>query len=543
MRALEEAANDAVVIGRRSRSLVALALAVLLVANCSAEGDPSTEQDRTRTGRTELVLAIGDEPETGFDPTLGWGRHGSPLFQSTLLTYAAGEGFVGDLATSWAVSPDGHTWTVKVRDDVVFSDGEPLTAADVAYTFQTAAHRGRSIDLADLDSAVAVDDATVKFLLTESRSSFLVQLTMVGIVPKHAHDEGYARDPIGSGPFELERWTQGEEMIATRNDNYHGDPPAFERLVFLFPRTDGSVVAARSGEVQIAGLPQTVATTAADGMRLVAMTSVDNVGIALPNRPAGDAPGDRGPATATVTSDVAIRQALNLAIDRVALVEEALSGHGRPAYGPVDGHTWSEPATLIDDDDLEAAASVLAAGGWSDRSSTGVLEKNGVEARFTLLYPATDPVRQSLALTFRDMVAELGVDVEVHSASWKEIGQRPHTDAVMLRWGSSASAMSNVNRSSGETLTAAFFIDGQVATYRDLATGAANPPETRAWEEFAQRHSDRRAASAPFAWIWLVNLDHTYLVDNCIDLGEEQVEPHGEGWPITASITDWRWTC
>ena len=81
-----------------------------------------------RIKRMSLCLAFGSEPDTGFDPTTGWGRYGSPLFQSTLLKRDHNLNIVNDIATSYEVSEDGKVWTVILRDDVKFSDGKPLTA-------------------------------------------------------------------------------------------------------------------------------------------------------------------------------------------------------------------------------------------------------------------------------------------------------------------------------------------------------------------------------------------------------------------------------
>ncbi len=92
--------------------------------------------------KEQLVLAIGGEPDQGFDPLLGWGQYGSPLFQSTLLT--RGQDFTpqAGLATEWSLSDDQLTWTLHLREDVRFADDTSLTARDVAYTFNAAATAG-----------------------------------------------------------------------------------------------------------------------------------------------------------------------------------------------------------------------------------------------------------------------------------------------------------------------------------------------------------------------------------------------------------------
>ena len=104
------------------------------------------------TSKEELILAVGNEPETGFDPALGWGQYGSPLFQSTLLKRDNKLKITNDIAADYQVSEDGKVWTVKLRDDVLFSDGKPLTAEDVKFTFETALTSGSVLDLNILDS-------------------------------------------------------------------------------------------------------------------------------------------------------------------------------------------------------------------------------------------------------------------------------------------------------------------------------------------------------------------------------------------------------
>ncbi len=125
-------------------SLGFLLLAHLLVA-CRPSGSPpqanqSNQSTPTGSGSKEqIVLAIGGEADEGYDPTLGWGRYGSPLFQSTLLRRDENLQIVNDLAESYNISADKKVWTVKIRVDAMFNDGKPVTAEDVAYTFYQAA--------------------------------------------------------------------------------------------------------------------------------------------------------------------------------------------------------------------------------------------------------------------------------------------------------------------------------------------------------------------------------------------------------------------
>ncbi len=187
------------------RRLIGLVLLVTL-AGCSS-GDSAGPASKAAVP-TELRLAVGGESEDGYDPTLGWGRYGSPLFQSTLLRRDADLKVVNDLATGYRVSEGGLVWTVDIRTDANFTDGTPVTSEDVAYTFTKASQSGGLTDVTVLDAATAVDDDTVELKLKKPQSTFVNRLITLGIVPKHAHNEAYGRNPIGSGPYQLVRWDE-----------------------------------------------------------------------------------------------------------------------------------------------------------------------------------------------------------------------------------------------------------------------------------------------------------------------------------------------
>lgn len=495
-------------------------------------------------------MAVGGEPEEGYDPTLGWGRYGSPLFQSTLLTRDADLNVVNDLATGYEVSPDGLVWTVSIRDDVQFSDGTPLATSDVAYTFNTAATSGGVVDLTALDEAVAVDDTTVELRLTSPQSTFVNRLITLGIVPEASHDDGYGREPLGSGPYQLVRWDEGQQLIVERNHLYYGQQPAFERLVLVFLEEDAALAAAQAGEVDVASVPPALASSDVAGMTRLPVTSIDNRGILFPTRPDKEETTEAGdPIGNDVTADLAIRQAVNVAVDRTGLVDGILDGYGIPAYGPVDGLPWFEPSSAIEDADPERARQILADGGWVDSDGDGVVDKDGVPAAFTLIYPASDLTRQGLAVAVADMLAPIGLDVAVDGASWDDIERRMHANPVVFGWGShDQTEMYNLYHSSLAGVAyfnAGYYQSEVVDNYLDLALAAPSEEEADALWRAAQLDDEGQGFTAPAdaVWAWLVNLDHTYFVDQCLDVGDSQVEPHGHGYPITAGILQWTWTC
>jgi peptide/nickel transport system substrate-binding protein len=521
----------------------------------SSQALPTAEQTDSGAHQPEshsrtLTLAIGGESSDGYDPTLGWGRYGSPLFQSTLLRRNAELNIVNDLATNYTVSEDRLVWTVDIRTDVKFSDGQPLTTQDVAFTYNQAAKSGGLADLSILDQAVVIDEDTVELRLKQPASTFVNRLISLGIVPQHAYGEGYARRPIGSGPYQLVQWDEGQQLIVEPNPYYYGEKPQFDRIVFLFTSEDAGFAAAKAGQVQVVSVPAALGKQTIAGMRVLPVQSIDNRGILFPFVPDTGEKTEKGyPIGNNVTSDLAIRRAINYAIDRKALVEGVLEGFGAPAYGPADFVPWWEPESAIQDADPQTAQQILSEAGWLDANNDGILEKGDLQASFTLVYPASDSTRQSLALAVADMVKPIGIQVELRGASWDEIETLMHSNAVLFGWGShDQTEMYNLYHSSmrgNGWYNTGFYANEQVDNYLDLAMGAPTEEEALVYWRAAQwdRKGVGFTTKGDAAWAWLVNLQHVYFVSDCLDVGKQQIQPHGHGWPITFNISEWKWVC
>src|SRR5690606_32185811 len=109
----------------------------------------------------------------------------------------------------------------------------------------------------------------------------------LGIVPEARYGENYARDPIGSGPYRLVSWQQGEQLIVEANPHYYGDASQFARLTFLFTGEDTSLAAARAGQVDIVSVPDSLADIVPEGFNAVSVASDNNRGMHFPKKPAG----------------------------------------------------------------------------------------------------------------------------------------------------------------------------------------------------------------------------------------------------------------
>lgn len=523
---------------------IALCICIAALAGCQYKGN---EKGATQgKNKDELILAVGGEPDNGFDPTTGWGRYGSPVFQSTLLARDSDMNIVNDLATEYSVSSDGLVWNVKIRKDVKFSDGKSLTSADVVYTYETASKSSSVVDLNDMKSVEALDDFTIKFRLKHPQSTFVNILACTGIVPKHAHGKDYAQKPIGSGPFKFIQWDKGQQLIVEANPYYYGKKSAFKKITFLYLSEEASFAAAQAGQVDIAAVVPSVANQKVSGMKLTAVESVDNRGIMFPYVKAGEKTKDGYPIGNDVTSDIAIRKAINVAIDRKALIDGVLNGYGSAAYTVCDKLPWWNPETVIKDSDMNGAKKILSDGGWKDTNNDGILEKGNLKAEFNLLYPAGDGTRQSLAIASADRIKLLGIKVNVDGKSWDDLKKVMYSDAIMFGWGShDPLEMYNLYSSSYKGVdyyNSGYYFNPTVDEYMNKALATTNDKEAISYWQKAQwdgKTGMSAIGDAPYAW--LVNLKHLYFVREDLNIGKQKIHPHGHGWPITDNIADWKW--
>jgi peptide/nickel transport system substrate-binding protein len=359
--------------GKTAMVIVVCMLVISLMAGCAAGqgvagadgtetvGMPEKSGEAVQGGGESVIVAMGptSEPEAGFDPAYGWGageHTHEPLIQSTLTVTTPDLLIENDLATDISVSDDGLLWTVGIRDGVYFTDGEKLTAEDVAFTYNTVKEKSTVNDFTMLDSAEAVGDTTVLFHMTRPFSIWPYTMAVVGIVPEHAYDDGYGLHPVGSGRYILKQWDKGQQVILEANPDYYGDQPLMRKVTVVFMEEDAAYAAALAGQVDIAYTSATYSNGDVAGYGLLAVESVDNRGLNLPAVPYDGVVGN------DVTSDIAVRRAINMGIDRQALVDGVLEGYGSPAYSVCDGMPWYSGENMVEYDPGGALALLEEAG-------------------------------------------------------------------------------------------------------------------------------------------------------------------------------------
>ena len=530
--------------------LLAAAMTAALLGGCQsgrAEEQNVTEQNGEE--RTSVVIAMGptSEPEAGFDPAYGWGAgehvH-EPLIQSTLTVTNTDLTIGYDLATGYSVSEDGLTWTVTIRDDVSFTDGEPLTAEDVAFTYNTVKEASSVNDFTMLDSAEAVDDTTVVFHMNRPFSIWPYTMAVVGIVPEHAYDsETYGADPIGSGRYILKQWDRGQQVILEANPDYYGEAPKMQRVTILFMEEDAAFLAAQAGEVDAAYTSATYSDQTIDGFHLDSYASVDNRGFNLPAVPSGTDEEGRTVGN-DLTSDVLVRRAINIGVDRQEMIDNVLNGYGTPAYSICDQMPWYNEASEVEYDP-EAAAELLDEAGWT-MGDDGIREKDGVKAELNLLYATGDSVRQALAADFADHLGKLGISCTIEGVGWDTAYDRALSEPLIWGWGAhTPMELYNIYHTAEDSGSAEYspYSNASVDAYMDQALSVNDLEESyELWQKAQWDGTTGVTQEGDIPWVWLVNIDHLYWVRDGLQIAEQKIHPHGHGWSFVNNVDQWTWS-
>ncbi|MHC1721850.1 MAG: ABC transporter substrate-binding protein [Aminipila sp.] len=524
--------------------LLILTLTITCFAGCGKESKESARQ--VRMANDELIVSIGEEPDTGFDATTG--SHGSitKVFFSTLFKRDKQLGWTNDLATGYQVSSDKLTWTITLRDDALFTDGTKVKAEDVAYTYQTAKDSGSDIDLTMIDSIKPVNDTTVAFKLTRPYSPFIERLAYLGIVPKHAHDGNFKDNPIGSGPYKFVQWDKGQQVIAVANDDYYGEKPKIKKLTMVFLDTDTAFEAVKSGSVDVAQINGNLANQEVKGAKVVDIPSIECYGVCFPMiKNEGKLAQDGAVMGNNVTSDISIRKALNTAVDREKIVSGVLNGYGSVSTTGLEKMPWLNEDTALESSEygnVQVAKKILADGGWVDTDNDGILEKNGQKAKFKLLY--TDGIyRQEMALEFIKVASEIGIKVDLKKTTWDTILPDIHKEAVFYGFGSGdPSELFNMYYGGCAGGPVAWDNSGcynnpAVNESIDKALNSTDEAEAIPYWKELQKYTSAKG-DAPYCW--LANANHVYLVADGFSFGKPVVQPHGGR--IFDNVTEWAWS-
>jgi peptide/nickel transport system substrate-binding protein len=403
-----------------------------------ASSAPEPSEGGTATGGT-VRIGIGGSADS-LNPGNGVLSEAYTLYElmyDTPIGITSDGEYVPELATEWGVSDDGLTWTLTIRDDATFHDGEALTAEDVAYSLNLYKATEDFPFLASypaiFDTIEAVDETTVELTTADPIGNFESTMVFMYIVPQHiweAEDDPVAfenEEMIGSGPFSLTEFSQGEFAELAANTEYWGTPANVDGVIFqTISNADARVTALTTGDVD--------AITEFPATAISALQNAENVNVHIADIGAGgslrdvffnitteeNCPEDGGVCDGhPALKDVEVRRALSHAMDKQQIIDVATLGTGSPGLSLVPPGLGDFYGSEIQDYafDIATANQLLDDAGYEDSDGDGIREcladQDCETLTFRFNYPDDIDTAPREAELLEGMWAEIGVDLEI----------------------------------------------------------------------------------------------------------------------------------
>ena len=355
------------------------------------------------------------------------------------------------LADRWQFAGDSTVLHYFLRDDAVWSDGHPIDAADVVFTFELIRRPEIGSVYIDawenLDSVVAVGSHQVAFYFQRRYPGMLFD-TGIGIIPQHVFDSAAvdnatlaghpalvdpAENLVVSGPYRVAEWMRGERLVLVANPLAFTTRPATDTIVFrVLPEALTRLIEVENGFADVTGplaMDEVERLAAKPYLRIETVADRFYDYIAW-NGGAFEPFGDED-----------IRLALSLAIDREAILDGlGIAQHARPAagpYPPIFGDVV-DPTLTADPYLPDSARAILAESGWSDNDGDGVLDRDGRAFRFTLLTQAGNQRRSSAAEIIQALYADIGIDMQIRLLDFNTLlglmFEERDFEAVLMGW-------------------------------------------------------------------------------------------------------------
>ena len=322
------------------------------------------------------------------------------------------------------ISEDGKTITLKFKDGFKWHDGEPVTSADLKFTWEfvmdPATMSQTTAGWNQIASIDTPDELTAVVNLQAAYLPFVPAALTFPILPMHAlegvPDPGnsdFARNPIGNGPFVFQEWIPGDHITVVANPDAPVLPKV-EKIIFKFvPDMNTLVALLRTGDVDVAydlreaQIPEILKMKEVD-LFLVPGVAVERYYFNL-----------RDPEDLTqphpIFSDIRVRQAIAMGMDRFTAVQAILQGYGEVAVTEVDNHPWSNEELEPVPYDPEAAKALLEEAGWVDTDGDGILDKDGMPLSFGHSTTAGNQVRENLQILFQQNLKDIGVEMIIEN--------------------------------------------------------------------------------------------------------------------------------
>ncbi|WP_233160563.1 ABC transporter substrate-binding protein [Actinophytocola xanthii] len=404
------------------------------------------------------ILRVGVTQEVdSLNPFISITRTGTDILRTGFdyLTVYNQEDYspIGSLAESWETSQDKLTWTFKLRDGLKWSDGEPLTAEDPAWTFNKmlddeVARTANGSYVKQWESVEATDEHTL-VIKTKVPQATMLALD-IPIVPEHVWskvaDIGAAPQfpMVGSGPYTIQEFKEAQFTKLKANPNFWRGKPKVEELHFIYYRnSDAAVTALQNGEIDLVNRLNPTQFDSLESNPDIARNKAQNrrFNEILINPGAatfdGKPIGDGNPAL----KDIKLRQAIATAIDSKTLVDKVWGGYAEEAQGyipPVFGEfAWSPPEDLKREFSLDEANAMLDEAGYRKGPNGVRLDKQGKPLNLRLMTHAEANLDEVAGPFVKGWLAEIGINITLQPLSDNQVNEsttRGEFDLAFSGW-------------------------------------------------------------------------------------------------------------
>ncbi|MFJ8265575.1 nickel ABC transporter substrate-binding protein [Peribacillus asahii] len=386
--------------------ILALGLMMLITVGCSAEKSHSdaegekTEKDKNVT----MIFSFKSpnlDPHTGFTPI----RAG---VTETLLKLDEHSNIEGWLAEKWETT-DNVTWEFIIRDDVTFQDGAKLDAAKVKASIERSIAVNESLGGSLKIQSMKADGQKLIITTTEpypALSSELVNpyTSIVNIAAeKEMGEEAFRNAPVGTGPFKVKKFTSNQEVQVIKNDNYWAGKPKINKATIKF-NEDANVraLALQSKEADV------VYNLPAEGIEAIKKDTALKIESVHGLRSHFVLFNQKSPNV----SDIKVREALNLLLDRKSIADDIMLGHAVPANGPFNSNLPFGIDDEVKELDIEKAKELLIEAGYK-QNDAGKMEKDGKTIKLELITYKARPELPLIAQLFQSDAAKAGVEIGI----------------------------------------------------------------------------------------------------------------------------------
>ncbi len=422
-----------------------LIMSVGILSGCGNSGDKSSTASKEKD---TIVYGISTSPSGVFNPLLTDSVYDDAVCEmvySSLLKLDNELNLKPSMAEKYEISSDQKTITFKLKKDLKWSDGKPLTSKDVAFTFKSLASKDYQGEHSDYVSKVqgvdeykegksdnisgikTPDESTIELTFAQPYDPALTNLGTTGIIPEHIwskvpenkwkESKDLMSNPVGSGPFKMLSFTEGQDVKFEKNKDFFGGEAKTDKLVLKVISEDTVASDLKNGDIDLADVTNLkkadVEALEKDGFKTYKHqnTIFQYMGLNYRN---------------PIFKDIKVREAILTAIDRQGMVDKLIEGNGEVKNVPMLSSSWAYPKDAKLNEykyDKEKAKKLLNEAGYTEKDGV-MTNSEGQKLSFKLDVPTGNSVREQTAQIIQENLKEIGIKVELNKMEFPALMEK-----------------------------------------------------------------------------------------------------------------------